>query len=198
MPRHPIYVFVLIAAVSAGAHAAGPSAKIKKCQDAQGKWHYGDNVEAFCAKSKITVINDRGLKVKEIEAPLTGEQLQAREQKQAQAEEAARRDKEQQQRDRQLLATYTSASDIAQMRDRRLADLDAQIRASEETLKTLRATLARMEKQGSDPKNIEKTQAQIARHETALAERRREREAVVARFEEDARRYHALTGNQSQ
>lgn len=198
MTRNSLCAFVFIAAFSAAAQGASPNVKIKKCQDAQGKWHYGDNVEEFCAKSKITVINDRGLKLKEIEAPLTGEQLKARQQQRVEAEEEARRDKEQQQRDQQLMATYTSEGDIVQMRDRRLADLDAQIRASEETLRTLRATLERMEKQQADAKNIENTRAQIARHETALAEKRREREAVVARFEDDARRYRALTGKKPQ
>ena len=47
------------------ATAAEPKGKlIKKCQDAAGKWHYGDNADVACAKSKITEISPEGIKKK--------------------------------------------------------------------------------------------------------------------------------------
>ncbi len=168
--------------------AAGP--QIKKCQDAQGRWHYGDTAAESCA-SKVTVINDRGLRMKEIAAPLTAAELDAKAKAEANAEAQRDTKEAQQRRDRQLLATYANEEDIRMGRDRRMADLDAHIRAAEETIKTLRATLDRMQGQG-DQANIAKTEAQVARHEAALAERKKEREAIQTQYEADVARYREL------
>ena len=42
---------------SVSAHA------ISKCQDADGKWHYGDNAASICGDARITIIDDRGRKI---------------------------------------------------------------------------------------------------------------------------------------
>ncbi|MCK5360782.1 MAG: hypothetical protein KAJ95_09155, partial [Gammaproteobacteria bacterium] len=42
------------------------SLAISKCQDASGKWHYGDNAAAACGDATITVIDKRGRKIEEI------------------------------------------------------------------------------------------------------------------------------------
>ena len=43
-----------------GVHAAPSGASsIKKCQDATGKWHYGDTAADECARSKVTVITEK-------------------------------------------------------------------------------------------------------------------------------------------
>lgn len=170
------------------AAAAGP--QIQKCQDARGRWHYGDTAAESCA-SKVTVINDRGMRTKEIAAPLTAAELDARAKAEASAEALRETKEAQQRRDRQLLATYATEEDIRMGRDRRVADLDSHIRAAEETIKTLRATLERMQGQG-DQANVDKTEAQIARHEAALAERKKEREAIQAQYDADVARYREL------
>lgn len=170
------------------ATAAGPA--IQKCQDAKGRWHYGDTAAESCA-SKVTVINDRGLRMKEIAAPLTAAEIDARAKAEANAEAQRETKEARQRRDQQLLATYATEEDIRMGRDRRMADLDAHIRAAEETIKTLRATLERMQGQG-DQTNAAKTEAQVARHEAALADRKKERETIQKRYEADVARYREL------
>lgn len=190
MPVHSLRL--LVAAALLGAACAAPAAgpQIKKCQDAQGRWHYGDSAAESCA-SKVTVMDQRGLKMKEIAAPLTEAELAAKEKAEANAE-AERESKEaQQKRDRQLLATYAAEEDIRIGRDRRIHDLDAHVRAAEDTLKTLRAARDRMQTQGDDA-GLAKSDAQIARHEAALAERKKEREAIEKQYEADVARYREL------
>ncbi len=197
-----LLVPALIATVALAAQVAsddkGPT--IKKCQDATGKWHYGDTAAAACAHSKVTIINEQGVKKREIPAPLTVEQLKAQEQRQAEAKEAEERTK----RDDLLLATYAHEADIVYIRDRKLAQLESMIKASTDTLAPLRATLERLEKQAaaeqktsgsvSDPtaKALEQTRSQIAKHESAIAQRRREQETIKAQAQADLERYREL------
>src|ERR1051325_11975286 len=68
---------------------------IKKCQDATGKWHYGDSASEACAQSKVTVMSEQGIKKKEIAAPLTRDELKQREladEDRAKAAEQAKRE----------------------------------------------------------------------------------------------------------
>ena len=53
-------------------------APIKKCQDEDGNWHYGDTAAAECSKSKIIEINNQGYKSRVIDAPATEQELIAR------------------------------------------------------------------------------------------------------------------------
>jgi hypothetical protein len=184
-----LFVATSLLGLAFAAPAAGP--QIKKCQDAQGRWHYGDAAAESCA-TKVTVINDRGMRTREIAAPLTDAELNARAKADANAESQRETKEAQERRDRQLLATYATEEDIRIGRDRRTNDLDTHIRAAEETLKTLRATLDRMQGQADQAQNIAKTEAQIARHEAALVERSKEREAIQTQFEADVARYREL------
>lgn len=185
------------------AHAAPKSTSIKKCQDATGKWHYGDTAADACAKSKITVMTDQGTTQKVIAAPPTRQELKEREAQQEIIEAEQARAKEQERKDKLLLSTYGVEDDIIYIRDRKIAQLEASIKASEETLKPLRAALARMEAQAveesKDPaaaattaKNIETTRNQIARHEDAIALKRKEQEALRQQYAEELERYRVL------
>jgi hypothetical protein len=175
----------------------GPT--IKKCQDATGKWHYGDNASDACAQSKVTVMSEQGIKRKEIAAPLTRDQLREREQ---QAEDTAKA-KEQAKKDELLLATYANEADITYIRDRKLAQLESVIRASADTLTPLRATLGRLEAQAAaeqkagsasdqTTKALEQTRQQIAKHELTITQKHQEQNEVRARADQDLVRYRAL------
>ncbi len=195
--------------ITANIHAE-TGQKIKKCQDASGRWYYGDTAAESCNQSKVTIINDRGLQVKEIAAPPTEAELKAREARergQASVDEHKRtedkRTEEQSRRDNQLLATYDNETQITAARDRKLAELESQLRATSETLNTLRATLNRMqaqaaqEKSGGKPSqeadgNIAKTESQIAKHEAALAETKKQQEAVKSRYQVELDRYREI------
>lgn len=187
-----------------GTHAAtGNTSTIKKCQDATGKWHYGDNAAEECAKSKITVITEKGTTKSVIAAPPTEKELKEREAQRESVEAEKIRAEEQARKDALLLSTYGVEDDIIYIRDRKIAQIEASVKASEETLKPLRAALARMEAQAADEskdpkaaeaaaKSIETTRNQIARHEAAIAVKRQEQETLRKQYTEELERYREL------
>lgn len=199
-------VLLLLGFVPApSATAAEPVGRlIRKCQDATGKWHYGDIADEACAKSKITEINQKGIQKKEIAAPPTEQELKERELRKDEFERERKRAEENQHRDDLLLSTYGHADDISYTRDRKLAQLENSIKASDETLKSLHALLKRLETQASEEsrggkvappqtaKDIAQTKSQIANHEAAVQNKRQEQEAVRKQAAADLERYREL------
>jgi len=178
--------------------------RIKKCQDAAGKWHYGDSADEDCARSKVIELDARGIKRKEIAPPLTEAELKAREQNREREELARKQLEEQQRRDQQLLATYAIEDDIILTRDRKISDFEAQINASQETLKSLRASLAKLQKQASEEqrtakqvspqtaKTIANNEAQIAKHELYVEKMHKEQEAMRVQYQTELERFREL------
>jgi hypothetical protein len=112
--------------------------KIQKCQDANGKWHYGDASATECAKSKIDVLSAEGVKKKEIAAPPTEAELAEREKRKDELEREKRSAEDSIKRDKILLSTYGHEDDIILVRDRKLAQVESSIKASEDTLNNLK------------------------------------------------------------
>ncbi|HYA38151.1 MAG TPA: hypothetical protein VEI74_07800 [Candidatus Methylomirabilis sp.] len=211
MSRHPSSR-TLILALGLALSAVGPqtgqaSQTIKKCQDATGRWHYGDTAAEECAKSKITVMNNEGITKKVIAAPPTEQELKEREANKEVQETAQKKAEEQAKKDTLLLSSYGVENDITYVRDRKIAQIEAFIKASEQTLTPMRAALARMEAQVADEsksgkvdeiavKNIELTKAQITRHEAAIADKRKEQDAIRVEYDQDLARYRELKKQQ--
>ncbi len=198
-----IFSLILLLPLSAG--AAEPKGKlIKKCQDAAGRWHYGDSAAEECAKSKITEISEKGVKKKEIAAPPTEQELREREARKDEIEKERKLAEEKQRRDELLLSTYGHEDDIAYSRDRRLVQIESAIKASEDTLQSLRAALARLEAQAAEEsrggapvpaptaKSIAQTKNQISTHEAAVQAKRKEQETVRQQAATDLARYREL------
>jgi len=195
-------VSVTILPATAADEKKGP--RIKKCQDAAGKWHYGDSADEDCARSKVIELDARGVKRKEVAAPLTEAELKAREQNREREELARKQLEEQQRRDQQLLATYAIEDDIILTRDRKISDFEAQINASQETLKSLRASLAKLQKQASEEqhtakkvspqtaKTIANNEAQIAKHELYVEKMHKEQEAMRVQYQTELERFREL------
>lgn len=205
MNRYIIIPPLLLCLLAAGpANAADPQKsqpRIKKCQDAQGKWHYGDTADAECARSKVIELDQRGIQRREISAPLTEQELKAREAKLQEDAEERKRLEEQQRRDQQLLATYAIEADIVSMRDRKISEIGAQITAAEATLKSLRSSLERVqaqakeEQRGGKPlspqtsKTLANNEAQVAKHQASIEKMRKSQEDMRAQFQTDLERF---------
>ncbi len=195
---------MLLLPLSAGAADVTKGKLIKKCQDAAGKWHYGDTAAEECAKSRVTEISETGVKKKEIAAPPTEQELRERETRRGEIEREQKQAEEKKRRDELLLSTYGHEDDIAYTRDRKLAQLESMVKASEDTLKSLRAALARLEAQASEEsrggkalpaqtaKSIAQTKSQISTHEAAVQAKRKEQEAVRQQAAADLARYREL------
>jgi len=203
--NHITAVALALCIAAGGAFAAEPKkGQIKKCQDAQGRWHYGDTAADECSKSKITEINRRGLEVREIDAPLTPEQLKAKEAQQLEQERETKRKEEQARRDKILLGTYASEQDLVQTRDRKLSEVDVQIKASQDTLAALRAARARYAKQaaaesagGRKPstktaEGLARTDDQIAKQEQFIQAKQKDQDALRTQFATDLARFREM------
>ena len=112
--------------------------KIKKCQDKDGKWHYGTNSDYRCAdSSKITTLNKNGVRVKEVNAVKTQEQLDAEKKTREEAKLNKEKEKfEKIERDR-ILTVYQSEEDIERARVAKLESLKRKIEQHGTYLKAL-------------------------------------------------------------
>ncbi len=212
MKHHPItlpmLVISLVIGVSAFAADDKKGPRIKKCQDAAGKWHYGDQADEQCAQSKVIELDRQGVKRKEIAAPLTEAELKAHAEKQAEEEKAKKLAAEQRRQDEIMLATYAVEADITLTRDRKLADVDTQIRSSEQTLKSLQNSLKRLqtqaaeEQRGGKPvsaqttKTIANNEAQIAKHESLIKKMQKDKEAIRVQYDAEVIRFRELKSKQ--
>ena len=200
-----LLLIALSAATLPTAHADDKKGvRIKKCQDAAGKWHYGDSASEECARSKVIEIDTRGIQRKEIAAPLTEAELKAREQNREQEEKARKLVEDQLRRDQQLLATYALEEDIILTRDRKISEVEVQIRAGQETLVSLRSSLERLKAQAAEEqrtskavlpqtaKTIAKNESQIAKHEERIESLKKEQEAMRSQYETELMRFREL------
>lgn len=211
MIRHLITLPLLLAVFTTAPVLAADDKKgprIKKCQDAQGRWHYGDSADDDCARSKVIELDARGIKRKEVAAPLSEAELKAREAQSADAAKNKKLAEEQRRRDEILLATYAVEADIVLTRDRKIGEIETQIKASEETLNSLKKSLTRIQAQAADEqrggkavspqtaKTLANNESQIAKHETAVKKMRQEQEQMRAQYQSDLERYRDLKNRQ--
>ena len=181
---------------SVSAHA------ISKCQDADGKWHYGDNAASICGDARITIIDDRGRKVDEIPPPMTVEEFNALEaeekRKAAEERENAKRELEK----RRILAIYPREESIIRARDERLKGMDNNIRVQEALLDDMRLDMKVLEskKVPEDPKARAKRESQINSQQEsidayyqAITRLRREREQTSEKYERILSEFRELT-----
>jgi len=207
--KHHLNILSLIALLAATVPvlAAGPASdkqRIKKCQDTSGKWHYGDTAAEQCARSKVIELDQRGVKRKEIAAPLTEAELKARESTRAAEEEKKRLAAEQKARDEALLASYTHEDDIVHISKRKTAEMDAQIRSAEESLKSLHKSLERVQAQAAEEqragkkispqteKSLANNQALITRQEANIQKMKDEKQKMGLQYQQDLERFREL------
>ena len=180
----------------------GSAFAISKCQDANGKWHYGDNAATACGDTRITIIDQRGRKVDEVAPPLTEEEIKAQkaeeERVKAEAKQKAQRELEK----KRILAIYPSEESIIRARDSRLSGMDKNIKMQEKLLDDMRLEMKKLEAK-STPKNEKdraklesrkKTQQQdIDEFYQSITRLRREREKTAEKYEDTLTEFRELT-----
>ena len=172
------------------AGAAPGQTTIKKCQDAEGRWHYGDTAAAECARSGVTEIDVEGYKVKEQPPPKSEAELEAERQAAARAKAEAEARARQAREDARLLAIYDSEADILRARDERIDYLEAQRQVNRALLEDLRKRLAAAKKgAAADDKNVAALEAQLREYENHALQLDRQIEAVRGRYGEELARY---------
>ena len=196
---------------SAGSAQPKDAPRLYKWVDDKGVVHYGDTIPPEYANRDRSVLNDRGVRVGFEQGEITDEERAAIARKEAEAEAARAAKLEEARRDRSLLETYSSVSDIEELRDRRLELLDSQIKVTELYLGNLRKRLVTLQEEASNykphttrenapqiPQNlaldISRTADSINGYERTLAQTRADQEALRAAFEKDIRRFKELKG----
>lgn len=200
-----VSVLLLLATTSFSAGAAQPNGrKLYKWVDEQGVTHYGDHIPPEYASQEQHVVNSQGVETEHIEAQKTAEQLAADEKKKLEAEQRAARD-------RNLLNTYVSVSEIERLRDQRLALLSDQIKVTGQFLeilngrmKKLRVVSQRFRPYSGDPKappmsdqvaeDLVRVENDIHTQEENLREKRSEEATMSRQFESDIARFKELKG----
>ena len=167
-----------------------------KWKDDKGKIHYGSVPPG--GGVAYQEIDKSGRVIRSVESFEAQRQRQQGEQKNAQSAAAVR---EQQRKDRALLASYTSAAEIDQMRNRAVAQEKLQMDSLMQQLDQARKNLASIEQKigGKKPSPVQQQQREEASAMTqALQERQAKLEAAMsgtqARFAADKQRYLELTG----
>lgn len=100
---------------------------IKKCQDAEGNWHYGTVAAEACAESVIDELNESGTKVGENLPPPSEEELQRKAALSQAIEEQQEFSVEQRKSDLEIVRIYGSEDSIIATRDRKIEAIDNNI-----------------------------------------------------------------------
>ena len=184
---------------------AWAQAKIYCCNDATGRRVCGDFLPTECQSRAYEERDGRGFVTDRKEAPLTAEQQVRRNAELEKKKEEENRKLEERRRSQALLSTYSSDKDIDAARDRALVDLDKVIAQAEKRLAEAQAGKSKVDKDKEFYKNkalppalkaqMTEVDSQIAAQQEAVAAKKRDREALVAKFEDERKRYHELKGD---
>jgi hypothetical protein len=186
-------------------------AKSYRCVAKDGKKYYGSMRPPQCMDVVTEALSAQGMVIGRIDAPLTAEERAAREaaaQKNAAAEQARREAenaaKVQARRDQALLQTYASERDIESVRQRAIADNNlamAQVEARIVTLKKRQDALAKEaavikaggKQRDAFEQDVKAVAYDLQLQERLLESRKRDADAINARYDEETRKYRALT-----
>jgi hypothetical protein len=214
MRQHLAWLAVLAIALPSltGAQPkSGQPGKLYQWTDDKGIVHYGDSVPPEYAKADRNVLNNQGVHVGFEQGELTPEQRAEKARLAAEAEQAKHQREEIARRDKMLLETYISVSDIEDLRNRRLELLEGQIKVTELYLANLRKRLLTLQDEASNykpytarenapqiPENlatdISRTAGSINLYEQTLSHTRSTQETVRNSFDDDIRRFKQLKG----
>lgn len=193
----------LLAALAIVPLAAGAQSSYR-CVGKDGKKYYGQSIPPQCIGQPIEQLGPDGRVQKRIDPQASAAEQAA---KQAEAEEKKKRDailKEETRRNRALLATYTSEADIETARKRALADNEKAVKETEARIAALKKRQGELRKelefyQGKNKppakleQDIKDTDFSIQTQENLLVQKRKEVDAINARYDEDRKRFVELT-----
>jgi hypothetical protein len=209
--RLSLILLTLAAVWLPGQGDAQERGRLYRWVDDKGVVHYGDRIPPEFANRDRNLLNEQGVRVGFEQGEVTDEE-QAELDRRAAAIEAQRVARlETARRDRMLLETYLTVSDIEDLRDRRLELLESQIKVTELYLANLRKRLTALHEEANAfkpyaarpdapqiPQNlaldISRTAASVNNYEKTLARTRSDQQALRASFDNDIRRFKELKG----
>ena len=173
-----------------------------KWVDEKGVVHYTDKIPADQVNKGSTMLDKQARPLKKIDPAATPEQVRAREAEEENRRLAAKANEEIARRDRALLSSYTTESEIDLARSRALGTIDAQIDSSMAYTQTLTKRREDLEKQKAKytsapipvalERELEGNDSELEKTALFIDQKRRERTAVVARYDADKGRWREL------
>lgn len=209
MHRKTSQIVFAIAILVASSSLSAEKLRAYRWVDDQGVTHYGDRVPPEHAGSKLSVLNEQGVKVNSVAGTKSADELAEEErQREIRAEQIRKRDKALL-RDRVLLSTYLSVEEIEALRDRRMELVEGQMRVIQIYLDNLREKLVKLERESqrfspysTDPnarpideklaRELSDTLDSIMLYEKNLAKTRNEHSILQAKFAADITRFQDL------
>jgi chromosome segregation ATPase len=189
-----------IAAMVLSAPAA--RAATYKWVDDQGVVHYTDKMPPEAINKGSVELNKQGVQIKKNDPALTPEQRRVKEAEEERARQAAKAREEIARKDRALLQSYTTESEIDLSKKRALGTIDAQMQSAQAYVATL--TKRRDEIQGRvaalngkpAPASLEREVAnvneELEKQADLIATKRKEIGVVTARYDADKQRWREL------
>ena len=182
--------------------AAPAHATTYKWIDDQGVVHYTDKIPPEALNKGNVELNKQGLPIKKTDPALTPEQRKAREAEEARAQQIAKDRALVERRDRALLATYTTESEIDLARNRAVSTIDAQVQSATAYSATLNKRKADLDGKKAAlgdkpvPPVLEREAANIveelAKQADLIAIKQKEIIVVNARYDADKKRWKEL------
>ena len=185
-------------AMPAPAHAA-----TYKWVDEKGVIHYTDKLPPEEINKGNVELNKQGVPVKKTEPALTPEQRRAKTLEEERGKETAKQQEDKARRDRALLSSYTSESEIDLARNRSLRTLDDVLKSAHAYIEQLtrRRTAIEARKKtefGDKPtppaleRELEGINAELSRQADLIALKQREIVQVNAKYDTDRQRWREL------
>jgi hypothetical protein len=195
--------------LAGGAQPRSDSTRMYRWVDKNGVTQFGDSIPPEYADRDRDILNSQGIRVGREEGEITAEERAVLEARQAAEEQKRLAAAEVARRDRMLLETYLSVSDIEDLRNRRLELLESQIKVTELYLTNLRKRLVGLQEEASAFKpytnkpdapqipedlqlDISRTAASINVYEQTLARTRMDQQRLRESFDKDIARFQEL------
>ena len=196
----------LVAIASATALAVALSiaparAATYKWVDENGKVHYTDKLPTEGVGKGGTVLDKQARPVKKIETPPTLAEIRAREAEDEQKRLMAKQNEEIARRDRALVSSYTTEDEIDLARSRSLGTIDSQLESALAYVHQLarrKDELVKRKAAEGKPlppaleRELEGAESELEKTSALIDQKRKERQAVVARYDADRARWREL------
>ena len=178
-----------------------------RCVGKDGKKYYGQTIPDACLGRPLELINKQGLVVKRIDPEGEEKARIAKEEAEKKKKELEAAKQDQMRRNRALLATYQSEKEIEDSRNRDLRNHDKGVQEVQKRIDDIKKRQQQFQKElalfneagkGKPPARLQEeiTNAEIdlKAAQSLLEAKKKEAQAINARYDDDKRRYQEATG----
>ena len=171
--------------------------QIKKCQDAEGNWHYGNFADQACQDSAVDELHETGVTISTDLPPPSEEEMAQKERMKEALRIQEEFSQDQRKRDLEVLRIYGSEETIVSTWDRKLASIDNNIEITrqikEGTAKDIEKLLKmkqtkKVERQLQEREDAVKSYNRVIRHNLTEREKLSEKYITILNEFREARK----------